>query len=256
MSVDVQSIADLIVNINTIWSSPYIIFFSLYFLWKYLGLLASVAGLAIMTLTIPVDAWLTNQMKEVNALNLKFKDNRIKTMNEILDGIRIIKYQSWEGPFQHKINHIRDNEVQNLKKYAIYSCLLSTIFNALPFLVAVATFGVFVYSDPQNNVLTADKAFVSLSYFNLMRPPLSGFHTMIVSMVQASVSFSRIERFLNSEEINPNEISHCCNAKYAITLTNATFCWDPLDLLPNLKDMNLKIHKGSFVAVVGEVSNL
>ena len=52
--------------------------------------------------------------------------------------------------------------------------------------------------------LTADKAFVALSLFNILRFPLSMLPTLISNIVQASVSVKRLRTFLKNEELDPD----------------------------------------------------
>ena len=58
--------------------------------------------------------------------------------------------------------------------------------------------------DNPNERLTADKAFVALSLFNVLRFPLATLPTLISSLVQVSVSVKRLSTFLKSEELDPN----------------------------------------------------
>ena len=55
------------------------------------------------------------------------------------------------------------------------------------FQVTLVTFAVYVLSDP-NNVLDAEKAFVSLALFNLLRFPMSMFPMLVVAFVQVKCS--------------------------------------------------------------------
>ena len=93
-------------------------------------------------------------------------------MNEILDGMKVLKLYAWEPSFAKKIGKIRDQEVHTLKLMAYLGAVQTFLFTAAPTIVAVATFATFVLID-ENNILTADIAFVSMSYFNLMRQPLN-----------------------------------------------------------------------------------
>ena len=47
---------------------------------------------------------------------LKATDARVKLTNEILTGIRIIKYYCWEKPFKGKVYDIRHTELDYHKK--------------------------------------------------------------------------------------------------------------------------------------------
>ena len=70
--------------------------------------------------------------------------------------------------------------------------------------VAFATFGTFVASSDDS--LTAEKAFVALSLFNILRFPLSMLPFLISNIVQASVSMKRLSTFLQHDEIDPDNL--------------------------------------------------
>ena len=55
--------------------------------------------------------------------------------------------------------------------------------------------------DP-NNELTATKAFVTMTYINLMKLPMMFIPFLIVGFVQVIVSIQRLNRYLNSEELD------------------------------------------------------
>ena len=250
MSIDTQRFMDVIWSLNTVWSAPTIIGLSLFFLWGYLGP-SSLAGLAIMVLLMPINAVISTRMRKLQFANMRNKDQRIKVMNEILDGVKVIKLYAWEPSFGDKVKKIREEEVDNLKKVSYLSAIQTFLFVSAPFMVAVASFATFVLSD-KNNVLDAEKAFVSISYFNLMRMPLNQLPNLIVQLIQVSVSLKRVNNFMNAKEIDRDAISRDNNGPNAVEMSKATFTWDP-ESKPAVKDFDLTVKKGSFVAVVGQV---
>lgn len=64
--------------------------------------------------------------------------------------------------------------------------MFGDFFSDLILQVALSTFTVYVLID-KNNVLDAQKAFVSLALFNILRFPLNMLPMVISSMVQVSV---------------------------------------------------------------------
>ena len=46
---------------------------------------------------------------------MQHKDERIKLMNEILNGIKVLKLYAWEASFLEKVNEIRGQEVGVLR---------------------------------------------------------------------------------------------------------------------------------------------
>jgi len=49
-----------------------------------------------MILIAPVSSWITKKMGAIQKVNMQNKDQRTKLVNEILNGIRVIKFFSWE----------------------------------------------------------------------------------------------------------------------------------------------------------------
>ena len=72
-------------------------------------------------------------------------------------------------------------------------------------LVTFATYSLANLNNPEQR-LTADKAFVALSLFNVLRFPLATLPTLISSLVQASVSVKRLRLFLKAEELDPTVV--------------------------------------------------
>ncbi|XP_046591582.1 multidrug resistance-associated protein 1 isoform X10 [Neodiprion lecontei] len=254
MSVDAQRFMDLTAYINMIWSAPLQIMLALYFLWDTLG--ASVlAGLAVMIILIPVNALIANKVKTLQIRQMKCKDERVKLMNEVLNGIKVLKLYAWEPSFEQQILKIRNKEIQVLKEAAYLNAGTSFIWSCAPFLVSLVSFATFVLSN-EENVLDSTKAFVSLSLFNILRFPLSMLPMMISNMVQTSVSVKRINKFMNSEELDPNNVQHDPSELHPLVIENGTFTWcvDESDK-PTLRNINLHVQQGHLVAFVGSVGS-
>uniref|UniRef100_A0A8C5R5H5 Multidrug resistance-associated protein 1 n=1 Tax=Leptobrachium leishanense TaxID=445787 RepID=A0A8C5R5H5_9ANUR len=252
MSVDAQRFMDLATYINMIWSAPLQVILALYFLWQTLGP-SVLAGVAVMILLVPVNAVIAVKTKKYQVVQMKCKDNRIKLMNEILNGIKVLKLYAWELAFKEKVLGIRQEELKVLKKSAYLSAVGTFTWVCAPFLVALSTFAVYVLIE-KNGVLDAEKAFVSLALFNILRFPLNMLPMVISSMVQASVSLKRLRAFLSHEELEPDSIIRepMKNGEGIIDMRNATFSWSRSDP-PSLKEINLTIPEGSLIAVVGQV---
>ena len=119
---------------------------------------------------------------------------------------------AWELPFQQLIGEIRDKELEMLKKssylnstvafmltspsilvraaYLIFNA--SKLYNFANVQVSLATFATYTLINLNNpdQRLTAEKAFVSLSIFNILRAPLSMLPNLIPLLVQVCVIIS------------------------------------------------------------------
>ena len=60
-----------------------------------------------MVLMGPLNALVARRMKSLQIEQMKNKDKRNKMMDEILNGIKIIKLYAWESSFRSKIDAIR-----------------------------------------------------------------------------------------------------------------------------------------------------
>uniref|UniRef100_A0A8B9CTD7 Multidrug resistance-associated protein 1 n=1 Tax=Anser brachyrhynchus TaxID=132585 RepID=A0A8B9CTD7_9AVES len=231
MSVDAQRFMDLATYINMIWSAPLQVILALYLLWQNLGP-SVLAGVAVMILLVPINAVMKAQMKS--------KDNRIKLMNEILNGIKVLKLYAWELAFREKVLEIRQKELKVLKKSAYLAAMATFTWVCAPFLVALSTFAVYVKID-KNNVLDAQKAFVSLALFNILRFPLNMLPMVISSIVEASVSLKRLRVFLSHEELDPDSIIRGPTTDARLNYVHFIF------------SINFTVPEGSLIAVVGQV---
>ena len=86
---------------------------------------------------------------------------------------------------------IREEEISALKTMAYWNSGMTFLWTCAPTIIALASFGTFVLSDP-SNILDANTAFVSLTLFNLLRVPLNLLPILMVYLVQCQVSLKRV----------------------------------------------------------------
>ncbi|KAK9886060.1 hypothetical protein WA026_014842 [Henosepilachna vigintioctopunctata] len=249
MAVDAQKFVDLTAYLNMIWSAPLQIILSLYFLWKILGP-SVLAGLAVMIILIPINGLIANKVKTLQIKQMKNKDERVKLMNEVLNGMKVLKLYAWEPSFEKQILKIRSKEISVLKQAAYMNAGTSFIWSCAPFLVSLVSFATYVMVD-EKNVLDAPTAFVSISLFNILRFPLSMLPMMISNMIQSYVSIKRINKFMNLEELDPNNLTHDPNEGACLVIENGTFSWG--EESNTLKNINVRLDKSTLTAVVGSV---
>jgi ATP-binding cassette subfamily C (CFTR/MRP) protein 1 len=146
----------------------------------------------------------------------------------------------------------------------------SLCWGATPFFVSFLSFG--LYSMISNEPLTSTKVFVSLALFNLLQFPLNVFPSVISSIIDASVSFSRLYNFLRSEELDSRAVkresmlsgnvgaaallvSSSTNPIERIAFKNGTFHWDKTSTEPILSGVSVSVSDRQLVAVVGVVGS-
>uniref|UniRef100_A0A670ZRM8 ATP binding cassette subfamily C member 2 n=1 Tax=Pseudonaja textilis TaxID=8673 RepID=A0A670ZRM8_PSETE len=245
MSVDAQRFMDFTVYMHQLWSSPLQIIISLVFLWTELGP-SVLAGIGVLVLLFPLNAVLVTKSRRIQVKNMKHKDERMKIMNEILNGIKILKFFAWELSFQKQVEKIRAWELKGLLHFFHLQSFAIFIFSCAPILVSLATFAVYVMVD-ENNILDAQKAFTSIALFNILRFPLGMFPLTLSSMVQVSISTDRLERYLGSEDLNTSAIWH--NSIPGKLILGFRLGWS------EQVNITLEIAHGSLAAIVGSVGS-
>lgn len=71
---------------------------------------------------------------------MKYMDGRVKLMNEILNGIKILKFYAWEKAFLEQVLGYREKEIKTLKKSQILYSVSIASFNSSSFLVRIDRF--------------------------------------------------------------------------------------------------------------------
>ncbi|CAF0716997.1 unnamed protein product [Brachionus calyciflorus] len=249
VAVNAQLFLTLVPFLNMIWSSPLQIIICIYMLWRYLGI-GAFAGLATTVIFIPLNGFATNLNKKLSVKKLNNQDHRLKIINEILGGIKVIKFYGWEKSFQKIVDKIRNDEMKYFSRNALAGIITSFTWASAPFIVAAVSYGTFVMVSEKNN-LDPSTAFVSLTLFYLIRFPLALLPQTITMVVQGYISLKRIRRFLLLDETNEQDIQHANLNDTAILVQNANLGWNKTD--PYLCNLNFEIKKQKLVAVVGSV---
>lgn len=80
-----------------------------------------------MIVLTPLQIWLSRSLGNNQKVMMKKKDARQKIMNEVLQGIRVIKFFAWETSFFGKINKIREEELATLRTSWLYRAGMARI---------------------------------------------------------------------------------------------------------------------------------
>ena len=114
-------------------------------------------------------------------------DARVKLMNEVLTGIRVIKYYCWEKPFKGKIHDLRKMELKYAKKMTwIMSAGVECIMGLIPNIVPLVCFS--LYPSVMKKPLTSSVAFTSISLFSMLQMPFAMMPMCMMLLVQYKYS--------------------------------------------------------------------
>ncbi|EAR98242.2 ABC transporter C family protein (macronuclear) [Tetrahymena thermophila SB210] len=155
----------------------------------------------------------------------KIKDERAILTKDVIEGIKSIKYLSWEYIFLKKINSIRNREYKNLIFLKVLDGILTIFWQSLK-VILLFTF-LKGYLDQGNN-LQDSNIFTIIALFGSLTYPLGIIPHTIEQVSQSRVSYNRIKLFLNQPEIEEETVQENVDESQqnvAIHLKQISFSW-------------------------------
>lgn len=161
---------------------------------------ATWVGVGFMFCLIPINGVVFSNVSKQRRKVLKYSDARVKMVNEVLAGIRIIKFYAWEKPFGKELNRLRDKELKALTKLAYTSAIgFSLIMLSAPIINPILVF--LVYINTGSATLDAATAFTTIALFNIMRFPFAFLPMGFLQYVQSKIALKRLSRYLELSEL-------------------------------------------------------
>lgn len=196
---------------------------------------ATWVGVAFMVFLMPINVLVFGTVSKMRVKVLKFSDLRVKMLNEILGGIRIIKFYAWEKPFGQEVGKLRHEELKALTLLSYVSAVgFSLILLSAPILQPILVFTAYV--NFQDKPLDAATAFTTVALFNIMRFPFAFMPMGLLQYIQSKISLHRLERFLGFPELNeyvsepPENGEDAMDPQGIISIKNGSFSWIDPDL--------------------------
>lgn len=205
---------------------------AVYLLWVQLGP-ASLVGLAVMILNIPVQRYLGGWMGALSRKAMGHADERVKRTSEMLQGVRVVKFFGLEVPFLSRISHARQQEVSYLRQVAYINGLNASFTDVVPVIVAVLSFLTFALASGET--LTVGKAFTSLAIFDILRLPLLVTPMLSDAIAGAVVALDRLMQFLSRQDVQryirlEPEVASSTDKPPTIEIKASRFVWPEASL--------------------------
>lgn len=248
MSTDTEKIQMQAMMLHNLWSSPLRIGIGMYLLWDGLGP-SVVAGVLLLIIVTPLQVKVMKKIAMLMKKQFSIADERIKTVNEILNGMRVIKYMAWEHSFKDRVDNTRGKELMWLRKQALARGVTLLLINLNPVVLAVGTFAAFAIAEGD---LSAEVAFYALSLFNLLFWPIMLLPRTVAMLIETNISTTRIGDFLMcselSEKVKPLADDDADCPKGTVQVKDGNFSWGDDKVL---HDVDFVARPGELVAVVG-----
>ncbi|KAJ7148957.1 hypothetical protein C8R43DRAFT_1088261 [Mycena crocata] len=203
-------------------------------IWFLYGLLdwAVWVGVASIILLAPIPGYMAKFVQSVQKERLKRTDDRVQSVSEAVNVLRMIKLFGWEGKMNDRIAEKRDAELVWIRKRRILD-LFSNLIKYVCWFIFLRHFlwGSFVAKTLiMGQPLNASKVFSSMTVFDILRYAILGW---LNQMVTGKVSLDRVNAFLKKTELldsfdekeTPDLFPADQSADERIGFRNATFSW-------------------------------
>ena len=272
---DCSKIAEACTSLQFLWSGIFEAFGIFGVLFSYIGL-SALPGFGWLLVALPLQYGLGMWLATKKSKLAKDSKKRIKLMEEILRGIKLIKTYGWEAYFKQMIEAYRKDEASSLDSiHVIKSMIFANVF-ACPPLFCILIFGTF----EAVGEFDATISFTTLTFFNTLRLPLVKLPKGLRDVLDARLALDRIESFLLESELGgdnkPSKVvsvkedvvykkdamqlqdfvssgrDRPANAGVHITAANFSYGADAQALL---QDITLSLPAGSLLMVAGPVAS-
>lgn len=203
--------------------------------------------------------------ERINQKRMEISDKRGRKVNEIISGIKVIKFTAWEKIMSSLTKKLRSLEgVQILKAFTLYN-LSHSISTMIPTLLAMAIFT--LQQRVYNRSLSISTIYELINLFNSTLTPIRYYIMGVTGLSDSNVATRRMACLMQLEEQEP--LGNDPELRLGeMRIKDGNFNWEdakyhkifegkPIDKKKEtnyiLKDINLWIEPGDFVGVIGKV---
>uniref|UniRef100_A0A8B9HMQ8 ATP-binding cassette sub-family C member 5 n=1 Tax=Astyanax mexicanus TaxID=7994 RepID=A0A8B9HMQ8_ASTMX len=143
-------------------------------------------GVGTYLVFIPIQFFVARLINVLRRRAVSVTDNRVRTMNEVLTCIKLIKMYAWEESFEKKITDIRKKEKLILEKAGYVQSINSSLTTVVPTLATILTFIV-------HTAIGLPLAYTIIAVFNSMRMSMGLLPFTVKSLAEAKVALTRLK---------------------------------------------------------------
>ncbi|KAF4079997.1 hypothetical protein AMELA_G00165440 [Ameiurus melas] len=254
LSNDVHKFDEVTIFLHFLWVGPLQAVAVVFLLWQEIGP-SCLAGMAVLIFLLPLQSLFGKLFSKFRNTTAVLTDSRIRTMNEVVSGIRIIKMYAWEKPFTALINDLRKKEISKIMSSSYLRALNMASFFAASKIIEFVTFTVYVLV---GNTITASRVFMAVSLYSAVRLSVTLFFPAAIEKVsEASISIRRIEKFLLLDEFVKHNVTipQEENKEVSVVVQDLICYWEKSLDVPTLQNISFSLKMGQLLTVIGPVGS-
>ncbi|XP_044044179.1 multidrug resistance-associated protein 4 isoform X2 [Siniperca chuatsi] len=252
LSNDVNKFDDVTIFLHFLWVGPLQAAAVVGLLWVEIGP-SCLAGMVVLMFLMPAQTMFGRLFSKFRSKTAVLTDKRIRTMNEVVSGIRIIKMYAWENPFAALVSEVRRKEISKIMKSSYLRGLNMASFFCASKIIVFITFTLYVLL---GNTISASRVFVTVSLYTAVRLTVTLFFpSAIEKLFECRVSIRRIQEFLMLDEITKSSAALPQDEKKdaSVEIQDLTCYWDKSLDAPSLQNVSLTLNSNQLLAVIGPV---
>uniref|UniRef100_A0A671US37 Multidrug resistance-associated protein 4 n=1 Tax=Sparus aurata TaxID=8175 RepID=A0A671US37_SPAAU len=252
LSNDVNRFDEITLNLQYLLVGPLQAVVIIVILWYEIGP-SCLAGVAAVTLMVPIQTCFGKLFGIFRSKTAVLTDNRIRIMNEVVSGIRIIKMYAWEKPFSALVTEVRRKEILQILRSSYLRGLNMASFFAGSKIIVFVTFTVYVLL---GNTISASTVFVTVSLYGTIKLTVTLFFPLAVEKLSETVvSIRRIKNFLLLLDVESRNLELPLEEKRenCIEMEKLTCYWDKSLDAPSLQNISVTVKSHQLLTVIGPV---
>ncbi|KAF3706362.1 Multidrug resistance-associated protein 4 [Channa argus] len=257
LSNDVNKFDDVTIFLHFLWVGPLQAAAVVGLLWVEIGP-SCLAGMVVLMFLMPMQTMFGRLFSKFRSKTAVLTDSRIRTMNEVVSGMRIIKMYAWEKPFAALVTEVRRKEISKVMKSSYLRGLNMASFFCASKIIVFITFTLYVLL---GNTITASRVFVTVSLYSAVRLTVTLFFpSAIEKLFESRVSIRRIQEFLMLEEMTRTSPTLTQEEKEkekekdaSIEVQDLLCYWDKSLDAPSLQNVSFTLGSSQLLAVIGPV---
>uniref|UniRef100_A0A7N6BYU1 Multidrug resistance-associated protein 4 n=1 Tax=Anabas testudineus TaxID=64144 RepID=A0A7N6BYU1_ANATE len=213
LSNDVNRFDEVTIFLHFLWVGPLQAAAVVGLLWAEIGP-SCLAGMVVLMFLMPLQTMFGRLFSKFRSKTAVLTDSRIRTMNEVVSGMRIIKMYAWEKSFAALVSEVRRKEISKIMKSSYLRGLNMASFFCASKIIIFITFTVYVLL---GNTISASRVFVTVSLYTSVRLTVTLFFpSAIEKLFESRVSIRRIQVNLDAPTLQNISLSVNSNKLLAV----------------------------------------